>query len=98
MHIGSTAFIGIEIASTASGQQVQGVEVAGAQSGTPAAAAGLAQGDVITAIGGQSVTSGTQITEYLVTHKPGDKVSLTWTDTSGQSHTANITLAAGPAA
>jgi S1-C subfamily serine protease len=99
VHIGSTAFIGIEIASTSSGgQQVQGVTLAGAQSGTPAATAGLAEGDVITAIGGQTVTSGTQITEYLVTHKPGDKVSLIWTDTSGQSHTATITLAAGPAA
>jgi S1-C subfamily serine protease len=97
VHIGSTAFIGIEIAS-ASSQQVQGVQLAGAQAGTPAATAGLAEGDVITAIGGQAVTSGTQITEYLVTHKPGDKVSLTWTDTSGQSHTATITLAAGPAA
>ena len=97
MHIGSTAFIGIEIART-SGQGVQGVEVAGAQSGTPAADAGLTQGDVITAIGGQSVTSGTQITEYLVARHPGDKVSLTWTDAAGGSHTATVTLAAGPAA
>ena len=74
------------------------MQIAGAKSGTPAAAAGLVQGDVITALGGKSVTSGTNITEILVGHHPGDKVSLTWTDTAGQSHTATITLATGPAA
>jgi S1-C subfamily serine protease len=74
------------------------VQVSTAQSGSPAAKAGLAEGDVITALDGKTVTSGTQITEDLVGHHPGDKVSITWTDTSGQSHTATITLATGPAA
>jgi S1-C subfamily serine protease len=97
VHIGATAFIGLEISSQQS-SYYQGVVLAGAQAGTPAANAGLGQDDVVTAINGKSVTSGTQIQEILIGLHPGDKVSLTWTDTSGQSHTADITLTTGPAA
>ncbi len=95
IHIGATAFIGIGIASE---QTTSGVEVAGAQSGTPAAKAGLVQGDVITAINGTTVTSGTQISEALIQRHPGDKITLTWTNTNGQSQTATLTLGTGPAA
>jgi S1-C subfamily serine protease len=105
VHIGTTAFLGVEIAPT--GQQgsgsfgssgSSGVEIAGVQSGTPAAAAGLSQGDVITSVAGQSVNSGTDIQQVLASHHPGDKVSISWTDAYGQSQTATVTLAAGPAA
>jgi len=96
VHIGATAFMGVEIASTTG--QSSGVELAGAQAGTPAAAAGLTDGDVITAINGTAVTSGTQISEGLISLHPGDKITVTWTDTSGQSHTTTLTLATGPAA
>jgi S1-C subfamily serine protease len=95
VHIGATAFIGLEIAST---QNAQGVTLAGTKSGTPAAAAGLGQDDVVTALDGKTVTSGTSITQILVGHHPGDKVSISWTDTAGQSHTATLTLGSGPAA
>jgi S1-C subfamily serine protease len=107
-HIGATAFLGLEIANSSSSGQgfgqgssqgsSQGVEIAGTQSGTPAAQAGIVQGDVVTALDGKSVSTGTNITEILVGHHPGDKVSITWTDTSGQSHTATLTLGTGPAA
>jgi S1-C subfamily serine protease len=97
VHIGATAFIGLQIASQQS-SYYQGVVLGGAQAGTPAAAAGLAQGDVVTALNGQAVSSGTQIQQILVGKHPGDKVSISWTDTFGQSHTANITLTNGPAA
>jgi len=97
VHVGATAFIGLQIASQQS-SYYQGVVLGGAQAGTPAAAAGLAQGDVVTTLDGKSVSSGTQIQEILIGKHPGDKVSIGWTDTSGQSHTANITLTNGPAA
>jgi S1-C subfamily serine protease len=97
VHIGATAFLGLEIAS--SGQQdSSGVALAGAASGTPAATAGLGQGDVITSLGGQSVSTGTDIQNILVGHHPGDQISIGWTDSSGQSHTATVTLASGPTA
>jgi S1-C subfamily serine protease len=96
VHIGETAFLGLEISQ----QQYtnSGVTIAGAASGTPAAAAGLTSGDVITSVGGQQVSSGTGVQEVLIKHHPGDKVSISWTDGSGTSHTATVTLANGPAA
>jgi S1-C subfamily serine protease len=97
VHIGPTAFLGLEIAGTNQGLS-QGVELAGTQSGTPAAEAGLGQGDVVTALDGKSVSTGTDITEILVGHHPGDKVSIAWTDAGGQSHTATLTLGTGPSA
>jgi S1-C subfamily serine protease len=97
LHIGATAFLGLELAS--SGQQdTNGVELAGTQSGTPAANAGLTEGDVVTALNGQSVSTGTDIQRILINEHPGDKVTITWTDYYGQSHTATVTLANGPAA
>ena len=97
VHIGETAFLGVGIASSDQ-QSGTGVTIAGAQSGTPAADAGLTAGDVITSVAGQTVSSGTSIQQVLERYHPGDKVSIAWTDTSGQSHTATVTLATGPAA
>jgi len=97
VHIGATAFLGLEIASSDQ-QGSSGVALAGAASGTPAATAGLGQGDVVTSLGGQSVNSGTDIQNILVGHHPGDQISIGWTDASGQSHTATVTLASGPTA
>jgi len=97
VHIGETAFLGVGIASSDQ-QSGTGVTIQGAQSGTPAASAGLTGGDVITSVAGQTVSSGTSIQQVLERYHPGDKVSIAWTDTSGQSHTAPVTLATGPAA
>ncbi len=97
VHIGATAFLGLEIASSDQ-QGSSGVALAGTASGTPAAAAGLGQGDVITSLGGQSVSTGTDIQNILVGHHPGDTISIGWTDSTGQSHTATVTLASGPTA
>ena len=52
----------------------------------------------MTALNGQSVTTGTQIQDILIGQHPGNQVSIAWTDTSGQSHTATLTLGTGPAA
>jgi S1-C subfamily serine protease len=97
IHTGATAFMGVAIGSS-TGQATSGVQIAGTQSGTPAANAGLTEGDVITAINGKSVTTGTDISDALIQLHPGDKVQVTWTDVTGQSHTATLTLGTGPAA
>jgi S1-C subfamily serine protease len=106
VHVGATAFLGLQIAGQNSGglggfggqNGTSGVTVAGTVSGSPAAKAGLVQGDVITAVDGQSVSAAKDIPLALVKHHPGDSISITWLDQSGQSHTATVTLAAGPAA
>jgi S1-C subfamily serine protease len=111
VHIGATAFLGLQIGGSSGnsggfggfgGQNSQsgtsGVTIAGTVSGSPAANAGLTQGDTITAIGGQSVTSAQDVAHTLVKYHPGDSISVSWTDASGQSHTTNLTLTTGPAA
>src|SRR5699024_5598924 len=76
----------------------EGAVVAGVYVDTPAAEAGLAAGDTITSIGSTPITDGTSLSEAISDHEPGDTVSLTWTDTSGDNHTAEVTLTQGPAA
>jgi len=110
VHIGATAFLGVEVSpessaggfggfgngdgSSASG----GATVAGVVSGSAAAQAGLAEGDVITSVAGHTIASSTDVSSALAAHHPGDKISLSWTDQSGQSQTATVTLGSGPAA
>jgi S1-C subfamily serine protease len=74
-----------------------GAVVAGVVPGSPAAKAGLQQGDTITSVDGQSVDSPQTLTTRLQNHRPGDKVTIGWTDQSGQSQTATVTLTTGPA-
>lgn len=94
IHIGLPGFLGVGLSSTATGNGAVVISVA---SGTPAESAGLAAGDTITSVSGTKVTSATGLTAAMQGHRPGDKVTLSWTDTSGSSHTASVTLAAGPA-
>jgi S1-C subfamily serine protease len=139
VHIGATAFLGLEIGSSSSssngfggsngsngfggsngsngfggfggfggqsgqdgqgsqGSTTSGLSVAGTVSGSPAANAGITAGDTITAIGGQSVSSQEDVAHALVQYHPGNSVSVSWVDASGQSHTTTVTLASGPTA
>ena len=129
VHIGATAFLGIESDGSSSGSgsgsgsgdsggfgdgsgsgsqgdgsgtngsgTSNGVTIAGTLSGSAAANAGLAAGDTITSVGGQAVSSTSDIQQALVKYHPGDKISVSWVDQNGQSQTASVTLASGPAA
>ena len=62
----------------------------------PAQEAGLAQGDVITSLGGKTIDSANALTNAMLTYHPGDKVTIGWTDSSGQTHTATVQLSSGP--
>ncbi|QJU55398.1 trypsin-like peptidase domain-containing protein [Herbiconiux sp. KACC 21604] len=75
-----------------------GATVAGVIDGTPAVTAGLAAGDVITAVNGQAVASSAALTALLGAMEPGEQVTLAWTTTSGTTATATVTLVQGPAA
>jgi len=75
-----------------------GALVATALNGTPAQAAGISAGDVVTGLNGASVTSAQSLTKAMRSHRPGDKVSVTWVDINGQRHNATVTLITGPAA
>jgi S1-C subfamily serine protease len=101
VHIGGTAFLGVELASSDSyyGEPtVSGAEIAGVIDGGTAAQAGLAEGDVITSLGGHTVDSATTLSTLMAGYHPGTKVELGWTDANGQSHTATVSLGSGPSA
>jgi S1-C subfamily serine protease len=94
IHQGYPAFLGVSVNPRGA---TTGAAIAGVLSGGPAEQTGLAAGDVITALGGTTIGSADDLTGALDGHNPGDTVSLTWTDSAGTSHTAQITLASGPA-
>jgi len=103
VHIGPTGLLGVQILSADSAaangiQAGSGAVVAGVVSGTPAAGAGLTQGDVIVSVDGQSVSSPEQLQSALGQHHPGDSVTIGWQDQTGQTQSASVVLANGPAA
>jgi serine protease Do len=55
----------------------EGIVVANVVPGSPAAAAGLKRGDVITAVEGTPIADASALGRWLSTHKPGDKATLT---------------------
>jgi S1-C subfamily serine protease len=59
--------------------------------------AGLAAGDVITALNGHTVSSPSAVSALVLTKKPGAKITVAFVDQSGASHTATVTLGSGPA-
>jgi S1-C subfamily serine protease len=75
-----------------------GATVGGVVSGSAAAGAGLLAGDVITSLNGHTITSASDVSAALVGANPGDQVTLGWTDTSGGSHSATVTLGTSPVA
>jgi S1-C subfamily serine protease len=109
IHVGATAFLGVSVSTSGSsgggsgnfpgqGNSAPGAVISGVVNGGAAQAAGLQDGDVITSLAGQTVGSPSALSKILVSHHPGDRVELGWTDTAGQSHTATVNLASGPPA
>ncbi|MCJ1698086.1 S1C family serine protease [Rathayibacter festucae] len=106
--IGYPAFLGVSLpsgttAGTASGavsgaSTPAGALIAGVIEGTPAAAAGLVAGDVVTAVDGTAVASGDALSADLAQREPGESVTLTWTTAAGTSQSATVTLVEGPVA
>src|SRR5580765_859109 len=95
VHIGATAFLGVQLGNSSSFGG-QGATIVGVVPGAPAAAAGLVPGDVIIAVAGRAVSDPSDIAPIILTHKPGDRVTITYSDASGQTQSASVTLASGP--
>ena len=131
VHVGETAFLGVEISTGGSStggeggiggggggiggffggnsgstgntgtgntgsSSASGADVAGVVTNGPAQEAGLAEGDVITSLGGKTITSANDLTSAMGIYHPGDKVQVAWTDSSGGTHTATVQLSSGP--
>ena len=71
-----------------------GAQLYQVQPGTPAAAAGLECGDVVTALDGSPVHTADQLVAMLHDHKPGDHVSVTVNRQDGRGPTRSLTVTA----
>lgn len=91
VHIGKTAFLGASVRETSSGLVIGSVVP-----GLPAAAAGLDQGYVISALDGNAIHTLADLRAALFVHHPGDTVTLDYVDPLGSPGTASVTLGDGP--
>jgi putative serine protease PepD len=55
----------------------------------------LRAGDTVTAVAGKSIASASELRAAINAHRPGDRVSVTYTR-GGKSHTASVKLASRP--
>lgn len=92
VHIGPTAFLGIQVASS---EEASGALIVGVVSGGPAATAGLAEGDLITGVAGKTVASPEAVGAIVSTERPGTRIRVRYLDDLG-THTATVKLGAGP--
>ncbi|KQT94755.1 hypothetical protein ASG49_08020 [Marmoricola sp. Leaf446] len=88
---GRPAFLGVGLDGT-------GTTLAGVYDATPAADAGLVEGDTITALDGTAVGTADQLRAAVSGHAPGDPVEVAWTDASGATRSATVELVEGPVA
>ena len=79
-------YLGVGVRTATAGALVTSV-----QPGSPADSAGITPGSVITNIGGTAVDSSDTLGTAIRSHKAGDRVAVTWTNSNG-SHTATVTL------
>jgi S1-C subfamily serine protease len=80
-----------DIAPVSSGTLIDGTIC-----GSPAAAADMTGGAVITAVNGQAVGSPDDFASIMKRFRPGDTISVTWVSPSGQRTTSRLHLTAGP--
>src|SRR6202171_644251 len=82
------AALGAQVANTGG----HGALVSSVLSGGPAAQAGIKTGDIITAIGGQSVTGLQAVADALITLKPRQQVTVNLVHSDGTTATLPVTL------
>jgi S1-C subfamily serine protease len=112
VHVGPTAFLGVSVYSPVAGRGIgrggfgfgqpapspttSGARIESVVSGSPASRAGLAAGDTITSLGGQSISSPNSLTTILENKKPDASLPLVYVDASGARKTVTVRLAVGP--
>jgi putative serine protease PepD len=72
-----------------------GAQIAAVQPGSPAEAAGLQAGDVVTKVGDAQVADFADLMARVGSHTPGEQVTLTVTN-GGAERTVNVTLGSQP--
>jgi putative serine protease PepD len=88
------AYLGV---STEDVENETGARIAEVRAETPAARAGLQNGDVVTAIDGEAVDSADELRRLVDSKSPGDSVELTL-ERDGSTETVDVTLGTRPSA
>ena len=97
IHLGDTAFIGVAIADAPPFRgDPPGAVVRQVLPGTPARAAGLVSGDLITAVDGHPIGAAADLSGVMDQRRPGDTIVLTWIDRGGNTRNAPVVVAKGP--
>jgi putative serine protease PepD len=86
------AYLGVSVRDS---RAPVGAELARVFPGTPAAKAGLKDGDVITAIDGRPIAADGDVSEVLGRLKPGDTITVTYSR-GGHTSSAKVTLTLRP--
>jgi len=94
VHVGGTAFLGVE--STANSYSGSGAVISAVVPGSAAEAAGLSPGDQILSVGGHTISSPDDLSQVVLTQKPGASISAVYLDQAGVTQTTNLTLTSGP--
>jgi S1-C subfamily serine protease len=91
VHVGPTAFLGVQLEKGAGGAKVFKV-----LPHLAAAAAGLVAGDVITSLGHATISSPDDVRRVVLSLVPGKAVAIGWTDRKGIARTGTVTPTSGP--
>jgi S1-C subfamily serine protease len=89
---GGGAFLGVRVNDSTS---PPGALVVGVDPDSPAQAVGIGAQDVIVMVGTDKVDSVNSLRAAIARYKPSEKVMVTWLDAAGQTHSAQVVLAAG---
>jgi putative serine protease PepD len=81
--------LGVQLSNDGGGH---GAAIAQVVAGGPAAAAGVPDGVIVTKVDDQVIEGADGLVAAVRSKAPGDKVTLTYEDSSGQSQTAEVTL------
>jgi S1-C subfamily serine protease len=103
IYIGPVGYLGVSVQTLDATSAAQlglnissGAYVRAVVAGSPAEHAGITAGSVITRVNSAVVDTATALGNALHEYKPGDQVKITWIS-GNATHTANVTLIAGPA-
>lgn len=91
IELGYSGYLGVGLDPSASSALVAQVV-----DDTAAEQAGLAVGDTITAVDGESVRSADALRSAIAAHDPGEQVTISWTTSAGSAESATVTLGEGP--
>ena len=90
IHIGERGIIGVSIRSAA------GAVVWAVEEGSPAEEAGIQPEDTITGVNSTTIRSAAELNAAMSPFQPGDRVTISWTDSAGEERSETVTLVLGP--